>query len=56
MFQNIFKNNNVQNYLKYFTIGMVISIVTLILNTSFQVMGVDLSEFKYLFFPFYLYS
>ncbi|MCH1911683.1 sulfatase-like hydrolase/transferase [Leptospira noguchii] len=52
MFQNIFKNNNVIIYLKYFTIGMVISIVTLILNTSFQVMGVDLSEFKYLFFSF----
>ncbi len=31
---------------------MGISIVTLILNSSFQIMGVDLSEFKYLFFSF----
>lgn len=51
-FQTIFKNNNVVIYLQFFTIGMGISIVTLILNSSFQIMGVDLSEFKYLFFSF----
>ncbi|EKN89706.1 type I phosphodiesterase/nucleotide pyrophosphatase [Leptospira interrogans str. 2003000735] len=51
-FQSIFKNHNVLIYLRFFAIGMGISIVTLILNSSFQIMGVDLSEFKYLFFSF----
>ncbi|EMF73268.1 hypothetical protein LEP1GSC116_3393 [Leptospira interrogans serovar Icterohaemorrhagiae str. Verdun HP] len=55
-FQSIFKNHNVLIYLRFFAIGMGISIVTLILNSSFQIMGVDLSEFKYLFFLFCLYS
>lgn len=40
---------SVKLYLRFFAIGMGISFVTLILNSSFRFMGVDLSEFKSLF-------
>nr|WP_232371449.1 sulfatase-like hydrolase/transferase [Leptospira ainazelensis] len=50
--QNILKNASFQRYVRFFAIGMGISFVTLILNSSFQIMGVDLSEFKSLFLSF----
>lgn len=50
--RNILKNAAVRSYLRFFGIGMGISFVTLLLNSSFQIMGVDLSEFKSLFFSF----
>ncbi|MBE8434183.1 sulfatase family protein [Leptospira borgpetersenii] len=40
---------SVRLYLRFFAIGMGISFATLILNSSFRFMGVDLSEFKSLF-------
>ncbi|EMY78766.1 arylsulfatase [Leptospira weilii serovar Ranarum str. ICFT] len=45
----LFAEKSVRLYLRFFGIGMGISFATLILNSSFQVMGVDLSEFKSLF-------
>ncbi|WP_244939861.1 sulfatase [Leptospira adleri] len=50
--RNILKDAAVRSYLRFFGIGMGISFVTLILNSSFQIMGVDLSEFKSLFLSF----
>ncbi|AOP33288.1 sulfatase [Leptospira tipperaryensis] len=50
--RNILKGASLRRYLRFFTIGMGISFVTLILNSSFQIMGVDLSEFKSLFLSF----
>ncbi|EMO63691.1 hypothetical protein LEP1GSC133_4610 [Leptospira borgpetersenii serovar Pomona str. 200901868] len=40
---------SVRLYLRFFAIGVGISFATLILNSSFRFMGVDLSEFKSLF-------
>lgn len=40
---------SVRLYLRFFAIGMGISFATLIVNSSFRFMGVDLSEFKSLF-------
>ncbi|MBE8345884.1 hypothetical protein IQA88_19705, partial [Leptospira interrogans serovar Pomona] len=37
---------SVRLYLRFFAIGVGISFATLILNSSFRFMGVDLSEFK----------
>ncbi|EMJ93503.1 arylsulfatase [Leptospira alstonii serovar Pingchang str. 80-412] len=48
----LFAEKPVRLYLRFFGIGTGISILTLILNSSFQIMGVDLSEFKSLFFSF----
>ncbi|EQA55159.1 sulfatase family protein [Leptospira kmetyi] len=50
--RTIFAEKRVRVYLVFFGIGMGISFVTLILNSSFQIMGVDLSEFKSLFLSF----
>ncbi|TGK19913.1 sulfatase [Leptospira stimsonii] len=50
--RNIPKVASVRRYFLFFGIGMGISFVTLLLNSSFQIMGVDLSEFKSLFFSF----
>lgn len=50
--RTIFAERSFRTYLVFFAIGMGISFVTLLLNSSFQFMGVDLSEFKSLFLSF----
>lgn len=50
--RTVFAERSVRVYLIFFAIGTGISFVTLVLNSSFQIMGVDLSEFKSLFLSF----
>ncbi|MBM9577126.1 sulfatase-like hydrolase/transferase [Leptospira sp. 201903070] len=50
--QIILKDASLRRYFRFFTIGMGVSLLTLILNSSFQIMGVDLSEFQSLFLSF----
>ncbi|TGM97011.1 sulfatase-like hydrolase/transferase [Leptospira yasudae] len=48
----ILEQKPIRVYVRFFIVGTGISFATLLMNTSFQFMGVDLSEFKSLFVSF----